>query len=94
MFQHEYVMCCNICRDASHEKLLAHVKGHYSHPIGGSTQGNGHGDASSRSQTPERDEASVGGALLQGHAPFRCGHCQQVSNWKHVIQVLLTRLTR
>lgn len=21
-------------------------------------------------------------------APFRCGHCHQVSNWKHVIQVL------
>lgn len=34
----------------------------------------------------ETDEASVS----KGQAPFRCGHCHQVSNWKHVIQVLLT----
>lgn len=26
----------------------------------------------------------------RGHtAPYRCGHCHQVSNWKHVIQVFL-----
>lgn len=24
-------------------------------------------------------------------SPYRCGHCHQVSNWKHVIQVLLTK---
>lgn len=51
-------------------------------------------DFSIRGTSPDdRDEASVinttasgkGGANSQ--APFRCGHCNQVSNWKHVIQV-------
>lgn len=40
-------------------------------------------------------EASLaGGGVSRGQAPFRCGHCQQVSNWKHVIQVLLTKPSR
>lgn len=26
----------------------------------------------------------------RGTAPYRCGHCHQVSNWKHVIQVYFT----
>lgn len=39
----------------------------------------------------EMDEASSGGTTV-GHSyrsqlSYRCGHCQQVSNWKHVIQV-------
>lgn len=51
-------------------------------------------DFTLRGTSPDdRDEASVnnitssakGGANNQ--APFRCGHCNQVSNWKHVIQV-------
>lgn len=41
----------------------------------------------------EVDEASsVGTTVSSGWrdpAPYRCGHCHQVSNWKHVIQVLL-----
>lgn len=28
-----------------------------------------------------------GGSGWRGPAPYRCGHCHQVSNWKHVIQV-------
>lgn len=38
----------------------------------------------------EMDEASSGINSvngLRGTAPYRCGHCHQVSNWKHVIQV-------
>jgi hypothetical protein len=29
-----------------------------------------------------------GRGVWRGPAPYRCGHCHQVSNWKHVIQVL------
>ncbi|XP_057652819.1 zinc finger protein 208-like isoform X2 [Diorhabda carinulata] len=47
-------------------------------------------DLSLRGTSPDRDEASVnnitGGKGSGGTAPFRCGHCNQVSNWKHVIQ--------
>lgn len=38
----------------------------------------------------ETDEASSGVSSVSGWrcpAPYRCGHCHQVSNWKHVIQV-------
>lgn len=41
----------------------------------------------------EMDEASSLGTSVTGWrdpAPYRCGHCHQVSNWKHVIQVFLT----
>lgn len=37
----------------------------------------------------EMDEASSGVTSVSGWrcpAPYRCGHCHQVSNWKHVIQ--------
>ncbi|KAJ6646358.1 hypothetical protein Bhyg_01569 [Pseudolycoriella hygida] len=37
----------------------------------------------------EMDEASSLGTSVTGWrdpAPYRCGHCHQVSNWKHVIQ--------
>ncbi|CAG9858694.1 unnamed protein product [Phyllotreta striolata] len=46
-------------------------------------------DLSLRGTSPDRDEASVNninGGKGAGTAPFRCGHCNQVSNWKHVIQ--------
>lgn len=38
----------------------------------------------------EMDEASSRGTSVSAWrcpAPYRCGHCHQVSNWKHVIQV-------
>lgn len=40
----------------------------------------------------EMEEASSGGTTVGHHnyrsqLSYRCGHCQQVSNWKHVIQV-------
>lgn len=50
-------------------------------------------DLSLRGTSPDRDEASVNnspatkGGSATNAAPFRCGHCNQVSNWKHVIQV-------
>ncbi|XP_066138898.1 zinc finger protein 142-like isoform X1 [Euwallacea fornicatus] len=58
-------------------------------PAGGlfSTQ-----DLSLRGTSPDRDEASVNnspatkGGSGTNAAPFRCGHCNQTSNWKHVIQ--------
>lgn len=51
-------------------------------------------DFTLRGTSPDdRDEASVNNLPASGkggannQAPFRCGHCNQVSNWKHVIQV-------
>jgi hypothetical protein len=41
-----------------------------------------------RGASPDKDEASVSTTAKGSQAPFRCGHCNQVSNWKHVIQVL------
>lgn len=41
----------------------------------------------------EMDEANSGLNSVngwRGTAPYRCGHCHQVSNWKHVIQVFFT----
>ena len=51
--------------------------------------------------TGEVDEASSGlnsvngwrGTAGQNCSPYRCGICKQLSNWKHVIQVLLTTHT-
>lgn len=49
--------------------------------------------SSTNNEHGETDEASSGGTSVnggwRGPAPYRCGHCHQVSNWKHVIQVLL-----
>lgn len=42
----------------------------------------------------EMDEASSGVTSVSGWrcpAPYRCGHCHQVSNWKHVIQVFTNK---
>jgi hypothetical protein len=33
-----------------------------------------------------------GRGVWRGPAPYRCGHCKQVSNWKHVIQVLTNQI--
>lgn len=47
---------------------------------------------SSSIENGEMDEASSLGTSVTGWrdpAPYRCGHCHQVSNWKHVIQVFL-----
>ncbi|XP_022903163.2 uncharacterized protein [Onthophagus taurus] len=90
---------CNF-RDPSKEKLLAHVKTHYV-TSSSSTLNDGEKsvvDQHHQQQSPtnhqqpnpadhqQLDEASVGGGYSRLQAPFRCGHCQQVSNWKHVIQ--------
>lgn len=52
--------------------------------------------AQSTNEHGEMDEASSLGTSVTGWrdpAPYRCGHCHQVSNWKHVIQVFLTNQT-
>ncbi|CAG9814202.1 unnamed protein product [Phaedon cochleariae] len=61
----------------SHQHLLSDV--------GASTSAQ---DLRLRGTSPDRDEASVNNITggKGSAAPFRCGHCNQVSNWKHVIQ--------
>lgn len=81
----------NCYRDASRENILSHVKGHYrqDNNISMNMSGVSISNVVNMNNVPgnaESDEASVS----RGQAPFRCGHCHQVSNWKHVIQVLLT----
>ena len=71
-------LICIYIRDVSRDLVLAHVKEHYQQRLQQTASGGGGGVANSDSA-----EASV----RRGHAPFRCGHCHQVSNWKHVIQV-------
>jgi len=73
-------------RDASRELVLAHVKEHYQQRLQQASSGGGGGGGGGNSNSAE---ASV----RRGFAPFRCGHCHQVSNWKHVIQVQLTTFT-
>lgn len=68
-----------LCRDVSRDKLLAHVRDHYPPKASPNEPGG--------STSQDIDEASLGGGLARGQAPFQCGHCHQVSNWKHVIQV-------
>lgn len=60
--------------------MLVHVKGHYRQ------DGSNESASETNNETSLDDEVSVSSS----DAPFRCGHCHQVSNWKHVIQVLLT----
>lgn len=84
------ILCCNMLfkllwiyfRDASRELVLAHVKEHYQQRLQ---------QASSSGVTGSNDTAEA--SVRRGHALFRCGHCHQVSNWKHVIQVQLTTFT-
>ena len=68
---------------------MAHVKGHYPHElqVGPSTPSPAP-ETTIRGASPDKDEASVSTSAKGSQAPFRCGHCNQVSNWKHVIQVL------
>lgn len=69
--------CLNICRDSDRAVVLAHVKGHYRNQ----------GLHNNPLETP--DEASSKRLRLQDEVPqpYMCGHCHQVSQWKHVIQV-------
>jgi hypothetical protein len=73
---------CVCFRDASRELVLAHVKEHYQQRLQ---------QASSNGAVGSSDSAEA--SVRRGLAPFRCGHCHQVSNWKHVIQVQLTTFT-
>jgi hypothetical protein len=51
-----------------------------------------HGGGTKRENGETNNETSThqhgGRGVWRGPAPYRCGHCKQVSNWKHVIQVL------
>lgn len=75
-----------VFRDASRENILEHVKGHYRQD--GVMDLSMDHESQSEPQLLLDDEVSN---VPIGDAPFRCGHCNQVSNWKHVIQVLLTQ---
>lgn len=82
---------CFFCsRHASRDILLEHVKGHYPQGVVNdtTTPTNTLLPESLRGVSPDKDEASVSTSAKGSQAPFRCGHCNQVSNWKHVIQVL------
>ncbi|KAL3282048.1 hypothetical protein HHI36_005249 [Cryptolaemus montrouzieri] len=74
---------CNF-RDASRGVLLQHVKGHYT----STSSANSSLEISLGRSDIEKDEASFTHTnMVKGTtATFRCGHCNQVSNWKHVIQ--------
>lgn len=52
----------------------------------GSAPNNEHGEAEEASSGVVTTTGS-GVTGWRGPAPYRCGHCHQVSNWKHVIQV-------
>lgn len=57
---------------------------------GGNQLANNGNQKSTSNEYGEMDEASSGVTSApgwRGPQPYRCGHCQQVSNWKHVIQV-------
>nr|XP_023016424.1 uncharacterized protein LOC111505785 isoform X2 [Leptinotarsa decemlineata] len=78
---------CNF-KDASRDILLQHVKDHYRvQQLSGAEASTSEQDMI-RGTSPDKDEASVNNLTggKGGPAPFRCGHCNQVSNWKHVIQ--------
>ncbi|EDS43485.1 conserved hypothetical protein [Culex quinquefasciatus] len=60
-----------------------------------STQTNTHSSTNSTgikgtSSPPTASNASSSSSSWRPSAPYRCGHCHQVSNWKHVIQVFAT----
>lgn len=87
------------CRDSVKSNVLAHVKQHYSKKsenLPDSKMSKSEGDASNN-LTSGLDEnsttdvtfqdSSYGSKLMTKTPSYKCGHCQQVSNWKHVIQV-------
>lgn len=52
----------------------------------------GHGSSTTTTNTTTTTSTTTSNSnnsnTWRGPAPYRCGHCHQVSNWKHVIQVL------
>lgn len=69
-------MIVTISRDSSKEALLEHVREH-------AKLDNGHEDPKNfNSKKPET-------TLDPADLAYRCGHCNQLSNWKHVIQVVI-----
>jgi len=63
-------------RNASKEALLVHVRKHSKPSTIQPPQ----------EKSPEKQEPSEV-AASDVSISYRCGHCNQVSNWKHVIQV-------
>ncbi|XP_021182842.3 zinc finger protein Xfin [Helicoverpa armigera] len=64
---------CNY-KDPSKEALLEHVREH--------SKSDGHHDESSKQPAKKAENNTPDPADLA----YRCGHCNQLSNWKHVIQ--------
>lgn len=71
---------------------LTAMSGHSVTNADANASGNNH-QPNGNNENGEMDEASslLGSSSVTGNwrdpAPYRCGHCHQVSNWKHVIQV-------
>jgi hypothetical protein len=64
--------------------------------INSNVGGNGSGVPKIGLLNGEMDESrpkTIGTNLKTGVAPYKCGHCHQQSNWKHVIQVLTNPLS-
>lgn len=75
-------------RNTSKDALLLHVRKHskYSHlPEELKEQDR------IRQEAAENSMTNANGEII-GSLSYRCGHCYQVSNWKHVIQVSIVIL--
>ncbi|KAK6618934.1 hypothetical protein RUM44_003315 [Polyplax serrata] len=83
---------CNF-RDSNKNNVLAHVKEHYGKKSDGTKEFKATndeenvrgGNRTSQEGTPSREAVSIIKSLPKTPS-YKCGHCQQVSNWKHVIQ--------
>lgn len=81
-------------RDSNKNNVLAHVKEHYGKKSDGTKEFKATndeenvrgGNRTSQEGTPSREAVSIIKSLPKTPS-YKCGHCQQVSNWKHVIQV-------
>lgn len=53
----------------------------------GKSTGQVQGTSGTNTSNSNSNTSSSNNSTWRGPAPYRCGHCHQVSNWKHVIQV-------
>lgn len=53
----------------------------------GTSTGQVQGSSGTTTSNSNSNTSSSNNSTWRGPAPYRCGHCHQVSNWKHVIQV-------
>lgn len=90
--------CFSFLRDSNKSNVLAHVKGHYGKknekPIQlkiSESNADDTGAANAESEISKEGisshDSNASSRVLTKTPSYKCGHCQQVSNWKHVIQV-------